>query len=472
MAGQRDADQQGHRPAGLQRLDDQRRRCGRRERGPHPGQHRRGRLRDRHEPGLRPRLNDGQWHHLVWTRSADGVNSLYVDGRLADQAEDGGGAISNDRPIQIGGDPHQRGTFLDGALAELAIYAAVRARIASARMPWLADWPCRRRTRQLGPAAPLEVARVGERGGPAWELQRGEQGWSLGQISLRGKPLERPATAGVLTLRDVKTGDVRLAARRPSRTLGPSAARLTGQAQIGDATLRFQRELTCRTTCPRPPGPPTGPWTATWTAGRSPGSLGPFRPLAGGAGSIRSPATARRSTSRRCATAASRRRWSIGPTCRLVALFGMDPASDYLHPNNWTGPTSFHFRSGQTAPSSASAAASSRPGPATACRCNCSSATRASRPRRSSQLVNGWMQLNRYAVQPLQVRTPDEALAIFVAGRRANRMWQPGKGYQIQDAWPVIYVPESPINAYLDYLLYEQTGDRCGATGRSRSWTS
>ena len=39
-------------------------------------------------------------------------------------------------------------------------------------------------------------------------------------------------------------------------------------------------------------------------------------------------------------------------------------------------------------------------------------------------------------------------------------MWQPGKGYQIQDAWPVIYIPESPINAYLDYWLYEQTGDR------------
>ncbi|MBL7133097.1 MAG: hypothetical protein ISS78_03280, partial [Phycisphaerae bacterium] len=36
-------------------------------------------------------LNDGKWHHVVWTRSADGINLLYVDGRRVDQAEDEGG---------------------------------------------------------------------------------------------------------------------------------------------------------------------------------------------------------------------------------------------------------------------------------------------------------------------------------------------------------------------------------------------
>ena len=66
-------------------------------------------------------LNDGQWHHVVWTRSADGCNCLYLDGRLADQAEDDGGSIANDRPIQIGSDPHQGGSFLEDALAEAAI---------------------------------------------------------------------------------------------------------------------------------------------------------------------------------------------------------------------------------------------------------------------------------------------------------------------------------------------------------------
>jgi hypothetical protein len=76
-----------------------------------------------------------------------------------------------------------------------------------------------------------------------------------------------------------------------------------------------------------------------------------------------------------------------------------------------------------------------------------------------TKLVNGWLQANRYEVLPLKVRTPPEALSIFAAGRRATRMWQPAKGYQIQDAWPVIYMPESPINAYFDYRLYEQTGD-------------
>jgi hypothetical protein len=59
----------------------------------------------------------------------------------------------------------------------------------------------------------------------------------------------------------------------------------------------------------------------------------------------------------------------------------------------------------------------------------------------------------------LQVRTPEEALAIFIQGRRQTKMWYPGKGYRIQDAWAVIYMPESPGNAYLDYLIYERTGE-------------
>ncbi len=81
-------------------------------------------------------------------------------------------------------------------------------------------------------------------------------------------------------------------------------------------------------------------------------------------------------------------------------------------------------------------------------------------PGTVTQLVNSWIELNKYRVEPLQVCEPEEAAVIFLAGRRASQMWRPGKGYQIQDAWPVIYMPEAPVNAYLDYLLFEKTGDR------------
>ena len=72
------------------------------------------------------RLNDGRWHHVVATRTHAGVKHLYLDGRLAASEPDEGGKISNDRPLQIGGEQHHpRGGYLDGAMDEIAIYPHV-----------------------------------------------------------------------------------------------------------------------------------------------------------------------------------------------------------------------------------------------------------------------------------------------------------------------------------------------------------
>ncbi len=68
------------------------------------------------------RLNDGRWHHVVWTRSAAGENCLYIDGDLAAVGRDGGGTVTNTRPITIGGDPILGGRDLVGAMDEVAIY--------------------------------------------------------------------------------------------------------------------------------------------------------------------------------------------------------------------------------------------------------------------------------------------------------------------------------------------------------------
>jgi len=72
-----------------------------------------------------PGMNDGQWHHLVWTRSTEGENRLYADGTLTASGKDSGGSISNNRPLQIGGDPFLKGKYFEGALAEAAIYQTV-----------------------------------------------------------------------------------------------------------------------------------------------------------------------------------------------------------------------------------------------------------------------------------------------------------------------------------------------------------
>ena len=71
-------------------------------------------------------LNDGVVHHVVWTRSREGVNLLFVDGDCCATAKDSGGKITNTRPIQVGGEQHEQGgTFFHGELAALAMYPHV-----------------------------------------------------------------------------------------------------------------------------------------------------------------------------------------------------------------------------------------------------------------------------------------------------------------------------------------------------------
>ena len=71
-------------------------------------------------------LNDGKFHHLVWTRSAAGNNRLYVNGVLQNELRDGGKTIANNRPIHIGGENLEKGgSFFKGEIDELAFYGSV-----------------------------------------------------------------------------------------------------------------------------------------------------------------------------------------------------------------------------------------------------------------------------------------------------------------------------------------------------------
>jgi hypothetical protein len=69
-----------------------------------------------------PDLNDGRFHHLVWTRSSAGDNVLYIDGKVVDRAKDSAGSIINGRPIQIGGESRENGgRYFRGALTAIVI---------------------------------------------------------------------------------------------------------------------------------------------------------------------------------------------------------------------------------------------------------------------------------------------------------------------------------------------------------------
>jgi len=71
-------------------------------------------------------INDGKYHHLVWTRNQAGENVLFIDGKEVDRAKDTGGSITNSRTIQLGGEGLEKGgRYFRGALTSIAIYADV-----------------------------------------------------------------------------------------------------------------------------------------------------------------------------------------------------------------------------------------------------------------------------------------------------------------------------------------------------------
>lgn len=405
------------------------------------------------------KLNDDRWHHLVWTRSDDGVNQLFVDGRLTDETEDNGGLITNERPIQIGGDPHQHGRFLCGAIAEVAIYSTVLTpeRVqAHALAGGLDGAPTTARQALLRSVDSLKLVNDA---GMAWELICTERGWALGQIRVHDRPLEAAATAGILCLRHSQSGEVRWLTGQKAERISARAARVSGAAEIDGVPVRFRSEITLE------PNAAAAHWTTDLTVEQKlAGWEACFAPWERSTNSWRCWCYPFAGNSRSVAIAPLRYGGVPGalvyrPDLSMITLFGIDTASDYLNPNTWTGKTAFHFQSRRIPPEFRFGGGELLPAEHYRAELQILVSDAGSYASAVTQLARSWIALNNYRVEPLHVSESAESATVFVTGRRTSQLWQPGKGYQIQDAWPVIYMPESPINAYLDYLLFEQTGD-------------
>jgi len=410
----------------------------------------------------RARLNDGRWHHVVWTRSAAGLCTLYVDGKLADRASDGGGPIINGRPIQIGGEVIlPNGKFFDGSLAEVAIYAEVLP-AERVRAHWAAAIPAGGQESTPGEPEPgkiLESIVLENQAGLRWVLDRRQCGWTLGTVSLRGKPVDAPITAGVLMLRHVDTDDERWLAASEARRLDERTVRLSGKHPIDGVGFRFEMDLALRPdsaaaairprwsvdkpldgweVCLAYHGSGMHEWRSTVYpfAGNSPAVA--LQPMV----CVGVPAVV-----------------VFRPDLSLVSLLGIDPASDYLNPTTWAGTTGYHAKSGVIAPQYRVCGGKMSPGVEYALPIQVFLSDAGTSTRAITALVRDWIQVNRYEVQPMFVRTPDEALTLYMKGRRGTTMWKPGIGYQLQDVWAAVYIPVSPQSAYFEYLLYQETGD-------------
>jgi hypothetical protein len=308
--------------------------------------------------------------------------------------------------------------------------------------------------------------------------QRGGH-WTLGTLFIHGKLVDAPLTSGLLALRSTSGGRVIWPAATDGKQTDGRTARFFGSEKIGEVTFRFEVEVALKADLPVATLAPR--WSVDMDLSGYEVCLAYHGIGNGGHDAARAPGTnagAKREITSgwRCtvypfagnATRVQRDRLTyVGVPAvlmfredmSLVTLFGIDPAFDYLNPNRWTGATGFHFDSGKTPPQYRIGGGKLLAGVDYSMPLQIIVSDAGNSPDAITQLARTWIKANDYKVQPLKVRSHQDAFDLFLAGRRKSKMWRPGLGYQIMENWRVIYTAESPINAYFDYLLYEQTSE-------------
>lgn len=296
-------------------------------------------------------------------------------------------------------------------------------------------------------------------GGLAWAPERAGAGWGFGSLTLNGAAVDNPVRRGMLLLHNLITGEERWLGAAEVHQLDARSARASGGAQIDGVTFRFElklalaedmaaatvslrwsvgRDLTGWEVCFAYCEPGRHEWRAT------------LYPFAGDSTEVRRD---------RLSYVGVPAALMFRDDHSLALLFGIDPSSDYLNPRAWSGSTGFHFRDLTLAPQFRACSGRMAAGVDYTLPLQLFFSDSPDATETITKLVRAWIRCNRYTVQPLHIRTPDEALALYLEARRNTSMWQPGMGYQIEDAWKVVYTAEIPISAYFDYLVWEQTGE-------------
>ncbi|MBN1421380.1 MAG: hypothetical protein JXP34_21585 [Planctomycetes bacterium] len=428
-------------------------------------------------------IADGCRHLIVL--ACDGIRvALFVDGRIVPGevvagAGDGiaagaarwtpAGAPLVVAPFFAGGCndtslPGEAEHFFRGAIDDLRIWdrALLAKEIASL---WTDETgeaippePVPPQAADAGPPEATEIIAGG--GGLRWTFERRDGTWRLGTIALHGREIEGPVRSGLFRLRRIGTGrTVPLAARILER-IDERTARLGGREEVDGAGIAF--EVTCSVSADLPAATLDVRWEVdrdlagwevaiAWHEGFRHSWYGHLYPFAENARSIRrAPLT------------------YVGVPAVLLAkedlshavLFGIDVASDYLNPTTWTGTTSFDFVDGVVPAQFRACGGTLERGVKYHLPLQLFATDAGEASRAISDLVRAWIALDRFRIAPLSVRTPDEALDLYLRGRRSTPAWREGKGYILQPgAWDAIYLGTTPASAYFEYRIFERTGD-------------
>jgi hypothetical protein len=146
----------------------------------------------------------------------------------------------------------------------------------------------------------------------------------------------------------------------------------------------------------------------------------------------------------------------------LGLLYGIDPRSDYLNPTAWTKNFGLFFKDGEMPPEWRIGDGSFQGGYVYTCPMQIVVSSQKGAMKLITDLVEEWRKLNDFQVEPLRVRTHDDALDLFLEGRKKTPMWHEGMGYQLEEGDPqseFIYIGEQGLSAYFEYLIYEITGE-------------
>jgi hypothetical protein len=146
----------------------------------------------------------------------------------------------------------------------------------------------------------------------------------------------------------------------------------------------------------------------------------------------------------------------------MGVLWGIDPNSDYLNPTIWKKDFGIYFIDGVMPAQFRVGGKSLKKKIKYHCPMQIVLTDKSDPDFTIIDLMENWIKLNDYKVEPIYVRSNDKALGLFIQGRKKTDMWYPGMGYRLEMGDPssaFIYIGEQGLSAYFDYLIYEFTGD-------------
>ena len=146
----------------------------------------------------------------------------------------------------------------------------------------------------------------------------------------------------------------------------------------------------------------------------------------------------------------------------LGLLWGIDPNSDYLNPTTWTKDFGLYYTDGVIPAQYRIGGDGLKKKIDYHCPMQIVLTDQPDPDEMIIDLIKNWIALNNYKPEDLHVRSHEEALELFIEGRKKTEMWYPGQGYRLEMGDPssaFIYIGEAGLSAYFDYLVYERTGD-------------